>query len=121
MHEYSLVRAMADQVEQHARANKASSVHRIAIRLGALSGVEPELFATAFTLCREGVLAQAQLDIRRSEAAWACPKCSAPIAAGAVLRCAACGVPARLVTGDEIVLEQIEMEVEEAGREVPDV
>ncbi len=121
MHEYSLVRDMADQVEQHARANRASSVHRIAVRIGALSGVEPELFETAFTLCREGVLAEAVLEIRRAEAVWECPKCSAPIAAGAVLRCAACDTPARLVTGDEIVLEQIEMEVDEVGREVPDV
>jgi hypothetical protein len=28
-----------------------------------------------------------------------------------VLRCASCAVPARLVSGDEILLEQIEMEV----------
>jgi hydrogenase nickel incorporation protein HypA/HybF len=121
MHEYSLVRAMADQVEQHARANNASSVRRVAVRIGALSGVEPELFATAFTLCREGILAEAELEIRRAEAVWACPKCSAPIPAGAVLRCPACDVPARLVTGDEIVLEQIEMEVADVEREVPDV
>ena len=120
MHEYSLVRAMADQVEHHARANAASSVRRIAVRIGTLSGVEPELFATAFTLCREGVLAEAELDIRRAEAVWSCPRCSATIPAGAVLRCAACEVPARLVTGDEIVLEQIEMEVSEVA-EVPDV
>jgi hydrogenase nickel incorporation protein HypA/HybF len=121
VHEYSLVRAMADQVEMHARANDASSVHRIAVRIGALSGVEPALFATAFTLCKQGILAGAELEIRRSEAVWACPKCSAPIPAGAVLRCPACEVPAGLVTGDEIVLEQIEMEVAEDGREVPDV
>ncbi len=121
MHEYSLVRAMADQVEQHARANSASSVRRVAVRIGALSGVEPELFATAFTLCREGFLAKAQLEIRRSAAVWACPKCSDPIPAGAVLRCPACDVPAKLVTGDEIVLEQIEMEVADVEREVPDV
>jgi hydrogenase nickel incorporation protein HypA/HybF len=121
MHEYSLVRAMADQVELHARANHASSVHRIAVRIGALSGVEPELFATAFTLCKEGILAEAELEIRRSEAVWACPRCSTGIPAGAVLRCPACEVPARLVTGDEIVLEQIEMEVAEVEREVPDV
>jgi hydrogenase nickel incorporation protein HypA/HybF len=121
MHEYSLVRAMADQVEQHARANDASSVHRIAVRIGTLSGVEPELFATAFTLCREGVLAGAELEIRRAEAVWACPKCSAAIPAGAVLRCPACEVPASLVAGDEIVLEQIEMEVAEVEGEVRDV
>src|SRR5512143_718433 len=115
MHEYSLVRAMADQVEEHACANGASSVRRIAVRIGALSGVEPELFATAFTLCRQGILAEAELDIRRSEAVWACPKCSVPIPAGAVLRCAGCEVPAQLVTGDEVVLREV------GHREVPDV
>ena len=111
MHEYSLVRAMADRVEQEAHARSATAVCRIAVRIGALSGVEPELFATAFTLCREGLLAGAELAIRRSEAVWDCPQCGSGIAAGAVLRCTACGKPARMVSGDEILLEQIEMEV----------
>jgi hydrogenase nickel incorporation protein HypA/HybF len=111
MHEYSLVRALADQVEETARARAATSISRIAVRIGALSGVEPELFASAFTLCREGMLADAHLEIRRSEAAWACPRCSTAIPAGAVLRCPACEVPAKLMAGDEILLEQIEMEV----------
>jgi hydrogenase nickel incorporation protein HypA/HybF len=111
MHEYSLVRAMVDRVEQEARARNATSISRLAVRIGSMSGVEPELFASAFTLCREGLLADAELDIRRSEAVWACPRCDAPIPPGGVLRCAACGVPARMATGDEILLEQIEMEV----------
>jgi hydrogenase nickel incorporation protein HypA/HybF len=111
MHEYSLVRAMVDRVEHEARVRSATSITRLAVRIGALSGVEPRLFASAFTLCREGILADAELDIRRSEAAWACPECAADIPAGAVLRCPACDAPARMVTGDEILLEQIEMEV----------
>jgi hydrogenase nickel incorporation protein HypA/HybF len=111
MHEYSLVRAMVDRVEEEARARSATAVSRLAVRIGALSGVEPELFASAFTLCREGLLAEARLDIRRSEAAWACPRCAAGIPAGGVLRCPACDQPAKLVAGDEILLEQIEMEV----------
>jgi Zn finger protein HypA/HybF involved in hydrogenase expression len=76
-----------------------------------MSGVEPELFASAFTLCREGMLVDAELEIRRAEATWACPACAAAIPAGAVLRCAACGTPAKMRSGDEIILEQIEMEV----------
>ena len=111
MHEYSLVRAMVDRVEQEARARNAIAISRLAVRIGAMSGVEPELFASAFTLCREGILAEAELQIRRSEAAWACPKCTAAIPAGAVLRCRACDAPAKLISGDEILLEQIEMEV----------
>jgi len=119
VHEYSLVRDMADRVEQEARARSATAVSRIAVRIGALSGVEPELFATAFTLCRGGILAGAELEIRRSEAAWVCPRCSSPIPTGGVLRCAACEVPARLESGDEILLEQVEMEVPQDEREVP--
>jgi hydrogenase nickel incorporation protein HypA/HybF len=102
---------MVDRVEQEARSRNATAVSRLAVRIGAMSGVEPELFASAFTLCREGILADTRLDIRRSEAVWACPRCAASIPAGDVLRCASCDAPARLVTGDEILLEQIEMEV----------
>lgn len=111
MHEYSLVSAMVDRVEREARARSAVAVHRLGVRIGALSGVEPELFASAFTLCRQGLLENATLDIRRSEAEWACPACTKRIAPGAVLRCASCDTPAKLLTGDEILLEQIEMEV----------
>ncbi len=111
MHEYSLVRAMVDRVEREASARSATAVSRLAVRIGAMSGVEPELFASAFTLCREGILAGAELEIRRSEAAWVCPACAASIPTGAVLRCAACGTPATMRSGDEIILEQIEMEV----------
>jgi hydrogenase nickel incorporation protein HypA/HybF len=111
MHEYSLVRAMVDRVEREARQRSATSIGRLTVRIGEMSGVEPELFATAFTLCREGILAGADLEIRRSEVAWGCPACAAPIPAGAVLRCGACGTPATMLSGDEIILEQIEMEV----------
>ena len=111
MHEYSLVRAMVDRVEQEARARSAVAVHRLTVRIGALSGVEPELFESAFTLCREGLLAETALEIRRSEALWTCPECGGSIPEGAALRCAACERPARMVSGDEILLERIEMEV----------
>src|SRR5512140_3041643 len=107
MHEYSLVSALVDRVLQEARARDAVAVHRLSVRIGALSGVEPELFASAFTLCRQGLLANAALDIRRAPAAWQSPQCGAAIAEGALLRCEGCGVPAKLASGDEILLEQI--------------
>jgi len=111
MHEYSHVSAMVDRVEREARARSAVAVHRLGVRIGALSGVEPELFEKAFTLVRQGLLENAALDIRRAEAAWACPVCGDAVEKGGVLRCAACGAAAKLVAGDEILLEQIEMEV----------
>jgi hydrogenase nickel incorporation protein HypA/HybF len=111
MHEYSLVRALVDKVEQEARARRATAVTRLKLRIGSLAGVEPELLASAFTLCRTGLLQDAALEMERTEAAWGCPRCGTAIPAGAVLRCPACAVPARLVAGDELLLEQIEMEV----------
>ena len=111
MHEYSLVRAMADRVEEEARSRRAIAVHRLKVAIGNVSGVEPRLFETAFTLCRQGVLAEADLEIRQVEATWSCPGCDRDIAPGGALRCEPCGQPARLVSGDELILEQIEMEV----------
>jgi hydrogenase nickel incorporation protein HypA/HybF len=111
MHEYSLVRALADRVEAEARARRAVAVHRLTVSIGALSGVEPELFATAFTLCRAWILSEAELEIRRVEATWSCPTCGRPITPEGALRCRDCDEPARLGAGDEILLERIEMEV----------
>jgi hydrogenase nickel incorporation protein HypA/HybF len=111
MHEYSLVRALADRVEAEARARRAVAVHRLTVAIGTVSGVEPSLFETAFTLCRQGVLADAELAIKRVEASWDCPACGRDVAPDGLLRCDGCGAPARLRRGDELILEQIEMEV----------
>ena len=48
MHEYSLVRALLDQVEREAHARGASAVHKLGLKIGALAGVEPELLASAY-------------------------------------------------------------------------
>jgi len=111
MHEYSIVRALADRVEAEARSRDAVAVHRLTVAIGSLSGVEPELLTTAFSLCREGLLAGAELEVRTVAAAWSCPDCGDPVDAGGPLCCARCGGPARLGAGDEILLERIEMEV----------
>jgi hydrogenase nickel incorporation protein HypA/HybF len=112
MHEYSLVQALLESVEREARARSARAVHRVTVQIGALSGVEPELFASAYAMCREGtVCAGAELEIEPVEAAWECGKCGRVVPPGALLSCPACAVPARLMSGDEILLDRIEIEV----------
>jgi hydrogenase nickel incorporation protein HypA/HybF len=112
MHEFSLVQALMAQIEQQAGAHGAVAVHRVAVRIGELSGVEPDLLASAFDLVRERTICHAAaLSIERVPARWICRQCGAAIAAGAPLRCAVCGGAARLAQGDEIVLEQLELEV----------
>ena len=48
VHEYSIVQALLEQVERHAAAHRASHVHRVHLRVGALSGVEIPLLASAY-------------------------------------------------------------------------
>lgn len=112
MHEYSIVASLLERVESEARARNATSVARIRVALGELSGVDPELLSKAYEVFRERTLCQAaDMEIRAVPARWVCPSCGLLLAAGAVLRCPSCQSPARLESGDEIVLEQIEMEV----------
>lgn len=101
-----------DRIEAEAAAHGATAVHRIRLRIGELSGVEPELLASAFAILKERTLCEhAALDIEPVAARWVCPACAAEIPPGAILRCPACAEAARLASGDEIVLAQLEMEV----------
>lgn len=112
MHEYSIVQSLVDRVEREVRTHAASGVRRIRIGIGDLSGVERELLQTAYDVFRTGtVCADAALEIERIEARWECRRCGAPIARGERLTCAACGEPGRLIQGDEILLERLELEV----------
>jgi hydrogenase nickel incorporation protein HypA/HybF len=113
MHEYSLVEALVRRVEQEARRRQALSIHALSVRIGELSGVDPELFQTAYETFREGTIcARAPLTVKRVEASWSCPRCKAAIPRGGVLRCAPCDEPARLDDGgDALTLDGIEMEV----------
>ena len=112
MHEYSIVQALLERVTAEARARRATSVHRLSIRIGELSGVEPELLATAYATFRERTICEhAELDLRMIAARWECPRCGHDIGRGELLTCTRCSTPARLATGDEIMLDRIEMEV----------
>jgi hydrogenase nickel incorporation protein HypA/HybF len=117
VHEYSIVRALISRVEAEARSHGARShgavsVQRLQLRIGELAGVEPTLLASAYAQFREQTICRnAALEIEAVPARWRCPRCDGPIELGAVLRCQACDVPARLASGDEILLERIEMEV----------
>ena len=113
MHEYSLVQSLLERVEEQARSRNASAVHRVVVRIGPLAGVEPELFATAFANCRAAapLCAAAELVIAGESVSWRCPACNREVRRGHVLACPDCGWPLRLVEGDALVLERLELEV----------
>jgi len=112
MHEYSIVQALVERVAAEARARRATAVHRLSIRIGELSGVEPELLTTAYETFRERTVCEgAELDLQLVAARWECPACGRAIGRGDLLTCPTCSLPARLAEGDEIMLDHIEMEV----------
>lgn len=111
MHEYSIVQSLVDAVEKSVKS-RAATVQRIDVSIGELSGVDTGLLSTAYEVFRAGTCCEsATLKIDRVPARWQCPKCSGEIGRGAVLRCPSCKEPARLMSGDEIILQRIELEV----------
>jgi hydrogenase nickel incorporation protein HypA/HybF len=113
MHEYSIALDLLRSIEAAAAPYEAAAVQRVHLRIGELAGVEAELLSSAFELVRPGTIcATAELEIETSPAVWCCSLCGKPIATGAPLTCPHCDVPARMDSGDEIMLQRLEMEVD---------
>ena len=112
MHEYSLVLSLLHRVGAEAHAQRAVSVRRVSVRVGDLGGVNVDLLRAAYRLARVGtVCAGAPLDVAAVPARWACEACGRTVPGDGPRRCQACGAPARLIAGDDLVLERIELEV----------
>ena len=112
MHELSVCHALLAQVRATANANQASSVGRITVRLGPLSGVEPDLLAQAFSIARNGPLtAEASLHIDTQPIRIRCRDCGHENEASPNrLLCQACdSYRVDLVSGDELLLAQVEL------------
>lgn len=111
MHEYSIIQALVESVGAHVGGGQ---VRHVRIEIGSLAGVDAGLLTTAYEVVRIGTIcAEATLEITPVEAQWACPRCDRLLARGSKLQCPECDLPAALTRGDEIVLAQIEVEVED--------
>lgn len=112
MHELSVCQSLLDQVMRIADENAATAVTRVILRIGPLSGVEPELLQQAFPLARAGTVAEAaELVIESLPVRVRCGACGAETdAAPNRLVCGACGDwHTRLTSGDELMLVSIEL------------
>ncbi len=116
MHELSICQDVIDQVTALAVEHQARSVARITVRIGALSGVEPMLLESAFTIARAGTVAdQAEFVTESAPARVLCQACGEESETRpAFLRCGACGsTDTRLTGGDELTLARVELVVAE--------
>jgi hydrogenase nickel incorporation protein HypA/HybF len=112
MHEFSVASSLLRMVEGHARARAATRVVRVHVRIGAQAGVEPDLLCSAWQRVSErSAAAGAELVLHAVPLRWECRACATLLAPEAVPCCPACGGPASLASGFELVLERVEMEV----------
>lgn len=112
MHEYSIVQAMFDRIDQVARERRATAVRRVAVRIGRAAGLDVSLFQSAFELFRIRTICDgARLDVEEVAARWICPVGHGALPEGQPLVCEVCGRPARLEAGDEITLMKLDLEV----------
>jgi hydrogenase nickel insertion protein HypA len=53
MHEYSVVQALLEQIEDVAKENDATKVTKIVVKIGVMSGIEAHLLEIAFNTFKE--------------------------------------------------------------------
>jgi hydrogenase nickel incorporation protein HypA/HybF len=115
MHELSVCQDVIAQVERIAREHRARGVSVIELQIGPLSGVEIPLLEQAFTIARAGTVAEgAELRIEALPVRVHCESCGAQTDATiSRLLCGHCGDwRTRLVSGDEMLLARLELELE---------
>ena len=112
MHELSLCEDLLEQVEAIARAHGAERIASITVRIGPLSGIEPMLLESAFSIGRVGTLAEeAELRMEQQPVRVVCQSCGAESQTSAShLICASCGsYDTKLLSGDELILASVEL------------
>jgi hydrogenase nickel incorporation protein HypA/HybF len=113
MHEYSIVQSLLDQCEQNAKDNNATKIIKVVVKIGVMSGVEPDLLQTAFDTFKEGTMCEECEYIQNIQPIiikchkckekstldkneYCCPKCKS--------------IELDVIDGEELMLMQLELE-----------
>lgn len=76
MHEYSIVQSLLESCEEHAKANDSKNVVKVIVKIGVLSGVEPDLLQTAFDTFKEKTVCdKAEFIINHQKVVISCLSC----------------------------------------------
>ena len=116
MHELSVCQSILSQVETIAMKKNATSISKILIQVGPLSGVEVPLLNNAWSIARSGSIAKhAVLEIKEMPIVVKCLSCHQESNATTNrMLCNHCGEwRTQLVSGDEMLLRSIELEKEQ--------
>ena len=112
MHEVGIMQATLELAEQQAKASGATVIHKLRVRVGALSGVVPEALEQAFEVLRQGTLAErGELEIETVAATCWCGRCQQEFPAPDYFyTCPRCGeLSGELRRGRELQLVSLEI------------
>ena len=113
MHEYSIVQSLIDSCEDHAKANDASKVSKVVVKIGVMSGVEPQLLEVAFDTFKEGTICdEAEFVMHIQEIKILCKSCLKESELKKLeYLCPNCGSDnLNIIDGEEMFLMQLELE-----------
>lgn len=113
MHELGIAQSALRHVLEHASRLECDQVVGLTVRIGAVSGVDPDAFRAAFAVLVPGTAAaSARLNIEMVPVAAHCAHCAAdfPAMPDFVCECPRCGqLSADIVAGRELELRTIEL------------
>lgn len=113
MHELSIADAILDAVRSEADKRPGAHISKVGVRIGALSGVEPEALSFGFSALVQGTtLEPLTLEIERVPRRQRCPACDVTFdVADDNLACPRCGhIETQFAGGDELDLAYLEIE-----------
>lgn len=113
MHELSIAENILSIVEDYARRNDASKVVSVKLRIGEMSGVQPEPLAFCFEICANGTVAEgASLEIERVPLSARCRACNVAFdVEGYCFLCPDCGsTEVEIISGRELQVTEMEVE-----------
>ncbi len=119
MHEFSIVQSLLNLIENYARENNASSVSKVVVQIGVLSGVEPHLLEIAFNTFKEGTIAEgAQLVMEIEKLKIRCADCGNESEKDELTAlCPICGsLNTEITGGEDMFLKSLEMECDETSQ-----
>jgi hydrogenase nickel incorporation protein HypA/HybF len=112
VHELSIAQAVVTIAARHAGAARVVAV---SVRVGHLRQVVPSALELAFELCAQGTPVEgAELELEQVPVGVTCRSCGAAGRPGGFpLACGACGgLDVRVVQGEELQVESLELEAE---------
>lgn len=113
MHEYSIVQSLLDSCEENAIKNGAQKVTKVVVKIGVMSGVEPELLRTAFDTFKEKTLCEdSEFVINIQPIVIKCNKClNESILKSIEYCCPKCkDMDTEILDGEDMYLMQLELE-----------